>query len=162
MVSTAVVTPARTAVSVPAPVFKSSGQLPAHGMTTCITGGARIPPSQKKVLKLVSTLEIALEDKDHATTKLIKKHEADLHDRQRKYDAMYAHCTALAKDLRRKEALLECLKEADRTQKTLSTAQQQLARSTMPLPRTTGPGSPLTGTSWSTGPLMILLRFCRR
>jgi hypothetical protein len=78
-------------------------------------------------------LETALEDKHKATTKLIKKHEAALSDEQRKYQALYFHCTAMAKDLRRKETMLDCLKEAEETQKTLCTAQQQLARSTKAL-----------------------------
>ena len=56
-------------------------------------------------------------------------------DKQRKYDALYFHCTELANELRRTDALLDCLKEADRTQKTLCQAQQQLARSTLALVR---------------------------
>ena len=68
-----------------------------------------------------------------AITKMIKKHEAALVDMQRKYNALYFHCTELANELRRKDALLDCLREADRTQKTLCQAQQQLARSTLAL-----------------------------
>jgi hypothetical protein len=122
-----------TAVCVTAPVFKFSGQLPAHGLTPCITGGVRIPHNQKKVLKLISTLETALEDKDKATTKLIKKHEAALSDEQRKYQALYFHCTNLAKDLQKKDDLLLSLKAGDQAQRLLCESQKQLAKSTAAL-----------------------------
>ena len=126
MVPTAALTPTMMALCSPAPV-------PAIGLPPCRTGGVRVPRGQEKVRKLVSTLETALEGKDLAITKMIKKHEAALVDKQRKYNALYFHCTELANELRRKDALLDCLREADRTQKTLYWAQQQLARSTLAL-----------------------------
>ena len=67
----------------------------------------------------------------------------------------------MAKDLRRKDTMLDCLKEADQTQKTLCTAQQQLARSTKALVKNHRTKF-TTDTSWSTGPLMTLLKFCMR
>ena len=109
-------------------------------------GGVRDPvylPSDK-ALELISNLDSVLAEKDHTIAALTMQHEDDLttltlqHEEamaamQDKYNALYFHCTSMAKDIRRKDTMLDCLKDADRAHRDLCAAQQELARSTMAL-----------------------------
>ena len=90
-VSTAVTSSssARSAVCVAALDFAGSFPIPAHGLTPCVAGGVRHPPAKTKVIKLVSELEGALQDKDCTMAALSMQHKQDMAAMQSKYDALY-------------------------------------------------------------------------